>query len=484
MQPETRLKNKLYNTYNWKRYVFIWLVILLSLQAFAQINSDTLHKKTDSAATASSFLKASTTGKLKPHFRYFFMATNNSVGLTDFYTNAASVEINYKSGNYRGFEWGMSASVVFNLGSSDFTKPDARTNQMNRYEIGLFDITDASRKKPMARWEELYLKYKWRKSQVTIGRQLLNSVFLNPQDGRMRPTLVGGVYAEWNEMRQLKLEGGYIYELSPRSTNKWYSVRNSIGINPVGVNPDGSKSGYNGSLRSGGIVLLGGKWEVSKAWSVKLHEQFVDKIFNSALVELEYTHKMPKNNIVHGGLQFIRQDALKEGGNSDPSNTYITKGARAFTFGARFAWEDEHWQTSLNYNRVSADGRYLMPREWGRDPFYTFLPRERNDGLGNVHAFVMKAGYHFSKAKLKTQLGIGYFDLPPVTDFTLNKYGLPSYAQLNIDIKYAFGGVLKKLEAQILFVYKSNRGNTMGNDKYIFNKVGMSQWNFVMNYRL
>ena len=32
-----------------------------------------------------------------------------------------------------------------------------------------------------------------------------------------------------------------------------------------------------------------------------------------------------------------------------------------------------------------------MPREWGKEPFYTFLPRERNEGLGNIHAFTVKA---------------------------------------------------------------------------------------------
>ena len=30
---------------------------------------------------------------------------------------------------------------------------------------------------------------------------------------------------------------------------------------------------------------------------------------------------------------------------------------------------------------------FLMPREWGREPFYTFLPRERNEGLGGVNAW-------------------------------------------------------------------------------------------------
>jgi hypothetical protein len=30
-----------------------------------------------------------------------------------------------------------------------------------------------------------------------------------------------------------------------------------------------------------------------------------------------------------------------------------------------------------------------MPREWGRDPFY-FMPRERNEGYGDVNAIMTK----------------------------------------------------------------------------------------------
>ena len=56
-------------------------------------------------------------------------------------------------------------------------------------------------------------------------------------------------------------------------------------------------------------------------------------------------------------------------------------------------WKNNRWETTLNYNRITTHGRYLMPREWGRDPFFTFFPRERNEGLGDVHAIVGKLNY-------------------------------------------------------------------------------------------
>ena len=102
---------------------------------------------------------------------------------------------------------------------------------------------------------------------------------------------------------------------------------------------------------------------------------------------------MPDGSSILAGIQAIRQDALHNGGHEDPAKTYVRRGDKAFTFGAMAGWKNERWETSLNYNRITAMGRYLMPREWGRDPFYTFLPRERNEGLGDVHAVVAKVHY-------------------------------------------------------------------------------------------
>ena len=154
----------------------------------------------------------------------------------------------------------------------------------------------------------------------------------------------------------------------------------------------------------------------------------------------------------------------------------------SITFGGNIGWENKSWKTSFNYNRITATGRYLMPREWGRDPFYTFMSRERNEGLADVNAFVLKVGYTIPKTNIKTSTALGYFDLPNINDAAKNKYSMPSYTQLNIDMRYAFNGFLNGLGAQLLYVYKNKLGNTPIATKYIINKVNMSLWNFVLNY--
>jgi hypothetical protein len=58
-------------------------------------------------------------------------------------------------------------------------------------------------------------------------------------------------------------------------------------------------------------------------------------------------------------------------------------------------------ETTLNYNRITSKGRCLILYVWGIDPFFTFLPDERNDGFGDACAYglIGKVTYARSKAK-------------------------------------------------------------------------------------
>jgi hypothetical protein len=433
----------------------------------------------DSTSLLSAFRK----GQVSGHFRYYFMATDNAPGLTDYHANAIGGGLKFETARFKNFQLGVSGFFVFNTGSSNLSIPDPKTNMMNRYEIGLFDIEDPANKTDIDRLEELYIKYHFKRSTITFGKQLINTPFINLQDARMRPTETEGLWAELNEIRNIKLETGYIYGISPRSTLRWYGIGKSIGIYPAGVNRNGIKSGYTNNLESNGIILAGMTWQFNKNLKLQLWEQYVDNIFNSVMLQADHEYPLSEKSKLITGLQLIRQDAVNDGGNADPAKTYFEKGGKAWTFGGRAGWKNDRWETTLNYNRITAHGRYLVPREWGRDPFYTFLPRERNEGFGDVHAVMVKVNYKIPSVRLTTSVAFGSYQLPDVSNFALNKYGFPSYNQVNIDIRYKFAGFLKGLDTQLLFIYKDKTGDSHTNDRYVINKVDMTLWNLVFNYQ-
>jgi hypothetical protein len=429
-----------------------------------------------------SLLSAFKRGHLNGHFRYFFMSTQNQKGLTDYYANAAGGGIRFETAKFHGFQFAVSGFYTFNIGSSNLGKPDSTTGQMNRYEIALFDVEDPYNKKDIDRLEEFYLKYDYGKSNITFGRQLLNTPFINLQDGRMRPTGVEGLWFELNEVKKIKIEGGWLYATSPRGTTKWFSVGESIGVYPVGVNIDGTKSNYAKNLESKGVFLVGAHVELNKNITLHGWNVFTENIFNTAMLQTDFSFPLKNNNTIFAAAQFVRQDAVNNGGNEDAAKTYFEKGGKAITFGAKAGWKNKQWEASINYNRITAVGRYLMPREWGREPFFTFMPRERNEGFGDVHAIMGKLNYNIPKIRIKTSLSGGYYKLPDVKNYHLNKYGVPSYTQINADIRYAFNKVFKGLEAQLLVAGKLKEGETYNNKKFEINKVNIVHYNFVLNY--
>lgn len=471
-----------------KRQLFILLFVLLfSKLSFAQhqeiSEKPSIWKNIQTKAKDSTtFLHALKSGKVNVHLRYVFMATDNQKGLTDYFANALGGGLRYETAPFHGFQLAASGFFAFNIGSSNFTKPDSITGQFNRYEIGLFDIEEPSEKKDIGRLEEIYLKYNIKKSEIIFGRQHINTPFINLQDGRMSPTAVEGLWTEINELKNTKIEAGLLYQISPRSTNNWNFPGQTIGIYPMGLAIDGTKSDYANNLNSKIVAMIGVQWQPIKY--IKLHgwEMFTHNIFNSFLLQADVQYPFKKGSVLFASGQMIRQDAVKDGGNADAAKTYFEKNGKAMTFGTRLGWKNKDIEISINYNRITKHGRYLMPREWGREPFFTFLPRERNEGLGDAHAVMGKINYNVSKINLKFSLAAGYYKLPDVKNYLFNKYGLPSYTQINADIRYTFPKKWNGLDAQLLIVGKINNGETYNNAKFVFNKSNMMLYNFVLNY--
>ena len=450
----------------------------LEVSERAQIYKDDQTTKDDSNTVLHAFKE----GRLQGHFRYFNMYTDNEKGLSDYYANAVGGGLRFETAQFHKFQLAISGFYIFNIGSSDLTKPDPLSGQLNRYEIGLFDIEDSANKKDIDRLEELYLKYNFRNSSVILGRQLINTPFINLQDGRMRPTGVESIWAEFNELKNIRIEGGWVYAISPRSTTKWYNVGESIGIYPSGLSPNGSPSAYFGNTHSKGIALTGLQAKISRNIKLQVWNMFTENLFNSAMLQTDLTLNLRDDSKLLVAAQLIKQDAINNKTKQNQALTYFPEGSKSLSFGAKLAWKKSVWETSLNYNRITAAGRYLLPREWGRDPFFTFLPRERNEGFGDVHALMAKVDYKIPDLRFKTSIAAGYYALPDVKNVTLNKYGMPAYTQINTDFRYTFTNSLTGLEAQLLVIAKLKSGETYDNNRMLINKVNMWQSNLVLNF--
>lgn len=421
-------------------------------------------------------------GRFYGHVRSYNSVTVNQKDLSDYYAWGLGAGIGYETPIFlKHFQVGLSGFFILNLASSDLAKADAQTGQANRYEIGLFDIERPDYRKDLNRLEELFLETRFgKKSVLTIGRKIPQSPFINPQDGRMSPTLIEGAVLDVNEGKHLKLHGEYLWRISPRSTVHWMDIGQSIGVYPVGVGNDGKLSQYKNQVQSNYVGILGTTYQ-TKNWNVQLWDTYMDNVLNTAFVKIEWksTPVAGKNWIA--GAQAIRQNALDNGGNTDPVKAYIQPGSGSMVFSGRVGRQSSKLDWFLNATRITSEGRYLMPREWGREPFYTFLPRERNEGFGDLTAATLNTFYKPQK-NLKVEVSGGYFRLPDAKYVAMNKYGMPGYSQINLGLTYQFEDRLKGLSALLLVVRKDEQSDTYNNNRYVFNKVNMTHFNFILNY--
>lgn len=455
----------------WSYFISMSLVNAQGIYSFHEADKDT--------NTLSHFFEK---GRFYGHARSYMAGTINQGDLTDYYAWGIGAGIGYETPKFfKHFQVGLSGFFMFNIKSSDLSKVDPKTNQANRYEIGLFDIERPDDHEDLDRLEELFVKtHLGKKSTLTIGRQIPQTPFINPQDGRMRPTLVEAAVLELQEFKNLNLHGEYIWRISPRSTVRWFETAESMGIYPVGVDIIGKPSQYKNNVESGGVGIIGAVYQ-KKQWNIQLWDTFIDNVLNTTQLKAEWKSKpIAGKNWIFGG-QYIQQNAVGNGGNEDPTKAYTQENSSSYVFSGRLGQQSAKFDWFLNGTRITAKGRYLMPREWGRETFYTFMPRERNEGFGDVTAVTVNTFFK-PKKNIKIELSGGYFQLPDVKNFALNKYGLPTYSQINLGLTYQFDHYLKGLNALLLVVRKDEIGETYQNDRFVFNKVNITHLNLIINY--
>ena len=433
-------------------------------------------------AQARTLAEAFGRGQWHGRVRNYFMATLNQGTGPDYYANGLGAGARFETAPLRGFQLGVGGFFWANLAANDLATPDPATGAVSRFEVGLFEVTKPARRQLTGRPEELFARYRWRQSTATLGRQLLATPLLNPQDGRLSPNYAQGLWLEINELKNTTLTAGWLTHIATRSTSEWSSVANSIGLYPAGVDETGQRAAYAGHLRSRGLAIVGVSRQLGSRTRVQGWNYYADNLFNSALVEVTTGRPVGAGQLTLGG-QYHYQRTVGSGGNADPRLAYSAPGRQAHALSARLGYQRGAWSLSANYTRITRAGRFLFPREWGREPFYTFLPREREEGLGGLDAAVLLASRTFARVPgLIAEVGYGHYSLSDVRDFALNKYGMPSYWQLNASVSYPLGGWARGLRGQLLYIYKGHLGETYGEARYVVNKVDLQLLNLILNY--
>jgi N6-adenosine-specific RNA methylase IME4 len=416
--------------------------------------------------------------------RTFWMSTQYQSNFKEDYALGQSYFLSTQTKSIHGFSVSGKFSLYGNLWSSNLLERDSITGNVNRYEMGLFDVMHP-KDRFFGRLEELQVNFKSKNFYGNLGRMNINTPFVNLQDGRLSSTFVEGLHLKYQKNNLNNLGFYFLNKISPRSTSEWFKIGDTFGIYPVGQNDQGNPSQYFGNTYSKFISILNWQKTIDKGTEIQMNHTLVHNVSSSFFLQAMNEWKLSGNPTrLISGVQLIVQHGIGEGGNAEVGKRYKSPEDVNFVFSSRLGFKNMKNIFHLNYTRISGNGRYLSPREWGRDPFFTFIPRERNEGFSDVNAITLYYQKNLINNSLQLYSHGGLHFLPHPSLVKLNKYGLPSYAQVNLGVRYQPKDNLKNLNIHFIYMVKKDLINGELRPAWEYNKVNLTHINLIANYQL
>ena len=418
-------------------------------------------------------------GKLSGQWRTFYMGTLNKDDLKDYNALASGGKLKYQHELLKNLELGVALYNSTNLGIQDLQVADATTGRVSRYEEGLFDRQHLSNDAVFL-LGELYVDYRWAAHQLTLGRMKINTPLINPQDGRMIPTLVQGLWYKHKTASQNLFQFGILNSIAPRSTGEFFGIGESIGTYNVGRNIYGQPAQYKGNTKSNYILLANADIELTPTLRISIWNQFVENVYNSFYLK----PKIKISDALQWEGEWLHQNKVGNGGNAMDSLRYFNQNT-SDVLGMKWGYQFSNAKASLSYNRIFANGQFISPREWGREDLFSFQKRERSEGTGDSHTIVLNYQTTIPilnrQGNMNTHVSLGRHWKPEVTNAVLNKYAVPDYTHINVDLLFNFKK-LKHLKPELLLTTKLAHGDFPDNPNFYYNKVDLWLVSAVVNY--
>lgn len=411
-------------------------------------------------------------GHFSGQIRNFSMTTINKGELTDHYASAIGASVHYETLPIKGFSIGLNGIFVYRMFSNDLLKVDSISLSTSKYELELFDIEHKGNYNDLDRLEELYIKYEHHNFEFVFGKLEIETPLVNLHDGRMKPKVFSGFKSIY-QMKGNVVTGAWLTGASPRSTTHWYKIEDAMGIYSNGFLSDGTPADYHHKLSSKGLGILGLKSKIKENTTVELWEYYLDNISNTILAKIE----LESDSLIYGGLIYLNQFALGNGGANNENERFHELTNKTHAMSARIGYHFPFIDLQFNVTHILDNAKFIFPREFGVDPFYTFISRSQIEGLGDVTSL----GLTLIKEVKQASFNIHWNRMLTNEQFSLNKYQVHSYDQFNLDCNYKFKKKLEGLNLRLLYVYrKAISENISPLNEH--NKTNFNQLNVVANF--
>lgn len=353
---------------------------------------------------------------------------------------------------------------------------DERTGAGSRYAVGLVSIEEKARRYLVIPGK-LWGHFERAGHQIKLGRWVYDSPLINGQDGRMLPTFVEGLQYRYQQGEH-RWRSTYINRIAPRAGSAFYQPGASLGTVSGGRHAEGSPVDFDGE-HAGAFVWVNAYHYDRENWELEFWSYYAESIMHSLYLRSEQDWPLRRDWELYSGQSWIRQDALL----SKVEGQYFDQ-EHSESYAARLGLRHGEWSYELAYSYVGHGGRFLFPREWGRQEWYTPQKRERSEGLAEAQNLLIRSRHEFAMQKgdrLVAELAAGSYWWPEADDAARNKYGVPAHYQFTVDVLWEFQHWLRGLEAEFLFSYHPAH-ESLSEWRYQINRVDHQLYHLILNY--
>ncbi len=269
----------------------------------------------------------------------------------------------------------------------------------------------------MGNFAQAYVEYKNGKTNVKVGRQLIDSVMLASNDTKMIPNAFEAAVVETKEIPDTTLRAGYIMSQKLRDHQSFHSILAFEKYNEnddSGVHKGLSVAKINAAdedVNPEMILLTASNKSVP---GLKLDAEYVgiDGFFQTVIAEANYQIKLGDSWTLTPGIRYLRQmdDGAGKIGGAALSGTVTAANAdsKGYTDGdsvdgsilmGRLVLANGPLALTAGYSKIADDADIIAPWRGFPTGGYTRLMAQV-DWLANTKNWMVRADYDFGKAGL------------------------------------------------------------------------------------
>ena len=321
------------------------LVVLLGTDVYAAVDNNSTEDRT---LLEDMFSRERITGQL----RLGYIHSNPKLGgEPSNYSTALGGQLKYDSARYEGFNVGLALYTSYALSPLSGDKKDSKFNDELSTVDGHYDLL-----------AEVYVDYLIDDFQIRIGRQVIDTPYMDSDDIRMTPNTFEGLTARYS-YNELSIITGYM--------TRWQGPDAGI-YEFVDLVEDGN-----------GVAMVGVRYESDEIES-SLWYYYADNMANIIYADAKYSYRLSDETTLTSGVQLAHQSEIDN------------SGIDATLFGAMAELGYRDFTLGLAYNRLIVDGNHEYFGGFG-------------GGVGFVNMFEMTAGVFTShQSATAWKLSIAY----------------------------------------------------------------------------